>query len=72
MKHFVYKTYREDTGEYYIGRHSTVNINDGYFGSGGWVTDCLRDDIKLFREEIKFFKQALNKFLNIIYQFYCF
>jgi hypothetical protein len=25
------------TGKYYVGRHSTNNIEDGYFGSGKWV-----------------------------------
>ena len=31
--HYVYKITRTD-GEYYIGIHSTSNLNDGYFGSG--------------------------------------
>ncbi len=35
MKHFIYKT-THTNGKYYVGRHSTANINDGYIGSGMW------------------------------------
>ena len=31
--HYIYKITRDD-GKYYIGRHSTDDISDGYFGSG--------------------------------------
>lgn len=33
MHHILYRITRLD-GEFYIGRHSTTNLNDGYFGSG--------------------------------------
>jgi hypothetical protein len=40
--HLVYKTTKIDTGEYYVGVHSTENLNDGYLGSGTWVRRAVR------------------------------
>ena len=38
MQHYIYKTTFIDTGEYYIGKHSTNKINDNYVGSGKALT----------------------------------
>jgi len=39
--HYIYKITRND-GKYYIGLHSTDNIDDGYFGSGKRLRYSIR------------------------------
>jgi hypothetical protein len=48
---FIYKTTHVN-GKYYIGRHQTKNINDGYLGSGKWVKS-IKDKTKLNKEILK-------------------
>lgn len=40
--HYIYKTTCLITGRYYIGMHSTCNLNDGYMGSGKRLRYSLR------------------------------
>lgn len=44
--HILYRTTNLITGQFYIGAHSTNNLQDGYIGSGS----KLKDAIKLFGE----------------------
>jgi|688.fasta_scaffold164492_3 hypothetical protein len=48
--YLVYKTSHVN-GKFYIGRHTTQNINDGYLGSGNWVKS-IKDKSVLSREII--------------------
>jgi hypothetical protein len=54
--HFIYKTTHQN-GKYYIGRHSTKNLNDGYIGSGRWPSS-IKDRSKLAREILEFVNDA--------------
>ncbi len=40
--HFIYKTTNLLTGRYYIGMHSTDNLEDGYLGSGKRLRYSIR------------------------------
>lgn len=54
--HFIYKTTHQN-GKYYIGRHSTKNLDDGYMGSGLWPSS-IKDRSTLTREILEFVDNA--------------
>jgi hypothetical protein len=66
--HFIYKTSHKN-GKYYIGRHSTENLDDGYIGSGRWPAS-IKDRTNVSREILEFvdnvelLKQLEGKYLQ--------
>lgn len=63
--HYIYKTTNLKNGKYYVGMHSTSNLEDGYLGSGDRVRRSIRkygkDNFKL--EILEFFddRESLAK-----------
>ena len=52
MYHYTYKILCP-SGKYYVGRHSTTKLNDGYMGSGKWSRSIIDKSI-LIKEIIAF------------------
>jgi hypothetical protein len=40
--HYIYKTTYKNSGKYYVGMHSTDNLNDGYIGSGKIIRYAIK------------------------------
>ncbi len=40
--HLIYKTTCLETGKYYVGMHSTDDLDDGYLGSGRWLINSVK------------------------------
>jgi len=55
--HFIYKTTNNLSGRYYIGMHSTNNLDDGYLGSGNRIILAIRKHGKenFTREILEFY-----------------
>lgn len=62
--HFVYKVINKVNGKFYIGKHSTNNLNDGYLGSGVALANAIKKYGKENFERIilKFFPTAEEAF----------
>ena len=39
---FIYKTTHVESGKFYVGKHATSNIDDGYIGSGNLLLRAVR------------------------------
>ena len=59
MYYIIYKTVNLINGKYYIGKHQTENLNDGYLGSGKY----LKKDIRKYGK-VYFIKEVLFIFDN--------
>lgn len=62
MLHFIYKT-SSPSGKYYIGRHSTTNLDDGYIGSGKWI--CQMKDVSNLIVEILEFTDTFEELVEL-------
>ena len=40
--HFVYKTTNNINGKFYVGKHSTRNLDDGYMGGGNYLHNSFK------------------------------
>lgn len=54
MYHYTYIT-THNNGKYYVGRHSTSDINDKYIGSGKWVKS-IKDKDDLSKTILNYYK----------------
>ena len=68
MIHYIYKLVHTN-GRYYIGRHSTENINDGYMGSGKWPCSIknkqeLTKEILAYYTNVKDLQEAEKHMLS--------
>ena len=54
MIHYTYIINHKDSNKYYVGRHSTTNVDDNYMGSGKWVSS-ISDRNNLQKTIIEFY-----------------
>ena len=69
--HVLYKTTCTITGNFYIGVHSTINLDDGYLGSGKRLGNSIKKHGKEnhYKEILEFFESkedAYNKEKEIV------
>lgn len=72
MYHYIYKV-TSPSGKYYVGRHSTNSLDDGYVGSGKWVRSIknksiLTKEILLFVDSFEVLlaeeKRHIGEYIN--------
>lgn len=64
--HYIYKTTNTITKRYYIGMHSTCNINDGYIGSGKILKRSIcKYGLQNHKREILFFVDTREQLVEI-------
>jgi hypothetical protein len=63
--HFIYKTTNAINGKYYLGVHSTKNLDDGYLGSGTVLKAAISKygRSSFVREILQFFPDRSTAFL---------
>ena len=67
--HYLYKTTNLKNGKFYVGIHSTNDLNDGYLGSGKYLRNSIykygeenfkREILEFFESRIKLFEREKN------------
>ena len=66
----IYKTTHVETDQFYVGRHQTTNLDDGYQGSGNWVrsfddTSVLQTEIVEYCEDAEHLKEREQHYIDL-------
>ena len=66
----IYKTTHVETDQFYVGRHQTNNLDDGYQGSGNWVrsfddTSVLQTEIVEYCEDAEHLKRREQHYIDL-------
>jgi hypothetical protein len=64
MYHYNYILLHPETKQYYIGKHSTKNLNDGYMGSGAWPRQMIKENIELIKVITDFCESSEEAYIN--------
>lgn len=53
MLYTVYQVTHRESGKVYIGKHQTLNVADGYMGSGKWIKAAIKKHgVEAFSKEV--------------------